>query len=92
MISTPWEYKFPEITKPEQMAKQLQHVKAEVDEAIEAYVNEESYWMVAMELMDVIHAAETALRLLNLNQYRMSGVKHSVIEKNDTRGYYGGGE
>ena len=88
--STPWEYQFPAIAEPEEMSKQLQHVKAEAQEAIEAYYEESAPWTLATELMDVIHAAETALRLLGMHDAMLNGVKRSVIAKNDSRGYYGG--
>lgn len=42
---------------------------------------------VAEELLDTIHAAETALRMLGVE---MDEAKRAVIEKNDARGYYGG--
>ena len=87
-----WEYQFPAIAEPEELPKQLQHVKAEAQEAIDAYAEELSPWTLATELMDVIHAAETALRLLGMHESMLNGVKTNVIVKNKSRGYYGGGE
>ena len=40
-----------------------------------------------MELMDVIHAAETALRM-EFSDAEVVGLQLKVIEKNATRGYY----
>ena len=40
-----------------------------------------------MELMDVIHAAETALRI-EFSDVEVDGLRELVIEKNATRGYY----
>ena len=87
-----FQYQFPAIAEPEELPKQLQHVKEEAYEAIEAYLNEESEWTLATELMDVIHAAETALRLLGMHESMLNGVKTNVIVKNENRGYYGGRE
>ena len=83
-----FEYQFPAIAEPEELPKQLQHVKSEVDEVIEAYYEERSPWTLATELMDVIHAAETALRLLGMHESMLNGVKTNVIVKNENRGYY----
>ena len=41
-----------------------------------------------MELMDVIHAAETALRM-EFSDAEVVGLQLKVIEKNRKRGYYG---
>ena len=40
------------------------------------------------ELMDVIHAAETALRM-EFSEEEVSRLRDKVIEKNSKRGYYG---
>lgn len=42
----------------------------------------------AMELMDVIHACETALR--EFDPCQLDRIKALVIRKNDDRGYYDG--
>lgn len=41
-----------------------------------------------MELMDVIHAAETALRM-EFSDAEVDGLREAVEEKNRRRGYYG---
>lgn len=41
-----------------------------------------------MELMDVIHAAETALRM-GFDDAEVCRLRERVIEKNSKRGYYG---
>lgn len=41
-----------------------------------------------MELMDVIHAAETALRM-EFGDAEVDGLRDKVEEKNRVRGYYG---
>lgn len=83
-----FQYQFPSIAEPEELPKQLQHVKSEVDEAIEAYYEEKSPWTIATELMDVIHAAETALRLLEAEGMDLDAIKRGVVEKNQRRFYY----
>ena len=40
-----------------------------------------------MELMDVIHAAETALRM-EFDDAEVDGLREAVEEKNRERGYY----
>lgn len=44
-----------------------------------------------MELLDVIHACETMLRLFD-NDYLVSAAEAEVVRKNDERGYYTDGE
>ena len=46
---------------------------------------------IAMETMDVIHAAETMLRMLD-GLVDVDGIRDAVIRKNRARGYYEGGE
>ena len=85
-----WEYRFPAIAEPEPFGPQLQHVKDEATEAIEAYYEELPPAEVATELMDVIHAAETALRQLKMSDSELASVRMGVVVKNERRGYYGG--
>ena len=85
-----WEYRFPAIAEPEPFGLQLKHVRDEATEAIEAYYEELTPDEVAMELMDVIHAAETALRQLGMSGSELASVRMGVIVKNERRGYYGG--
>lgn len=80
-----WAYSFPAIAGPPDLADQIQHVRSEVNEACAAYYWGEGEERLAEELMDVIHAAETALRMLDVD---MGEVKRDVIEKNYARGYY----
>lgn len=44
-----------------------------------------------IELLDVIHACETMLRLYD-NDYMVSAAKTEVIRKNEERGYYTEGD
>ena len=79
-------YNFPPIKKHEDMAHQLIHVIEESKEAMNAYCDGE-YDLLADELMDVIHCAETALR--KIKGLDAGAARERVIEKNDARGYYG---
>lgn len=89
MISTPWQWQFPPIAKPEYLRQQIISVAGEVKEALDAYDDGESNERIAEELMDVCHRAETALRELEETGVDLDAVKRGVIEKNDARGYYG---
>lgn len=42
--------------------------------------------------MDVIHSAETALRLLEAEGMDLDAIKRGVVEKNQARSYYEKGE
>lgn len=45
---------------------------------------------IAMETMDVIHAAETMLTMLD-GLVDLDGIRDAVVRKNRARGYYKGG-
>lgn len=90
-LSTPWQWQFPPIAEPEDLPHQILHIKAELLEAAEA-CGAKNIQHTAEELMDVIHAAETALRLLEAEGMDLDAIKRGVIEKNQRRGYYGGDE
>lgn len=84
---TMWTWRFPPIAKPHtRLSRQLAHVMIDVNEAYDAFEDGESTECVAEELMNVIHAAETALRMLDVDA---DEVWRGVIEKNRGRGYYG---
>ncbi len=82
---------------------QLSHISDEVSEAWQAHamwlVSEDRVTRSAfeaikarraygMELMDVIHAAETALRI-TFDDEEIDELRRAVAEKNAERGYYG---
>lgn len=90
MITTPWTWQFPPIAEQPKIYQQLAHVRAEAREAEKAEFYNEGNERIAEELMDVIHAAETALRLLPFDELELDRIKRGVVEKNDRRGYYGG--
>lgn len=82
-------YRFPAMAGMEEYdaLDQIEHIREEVDEAILARQDRErqSY---GMELLDVIHAAETALRM-EFGDAEVCRLRERVIEKNSKRGYYG---
>lgn len=70
---------------------QVEHVSAEAQEANEAisWSCKSMFDDTALELMDTIHSAETALFILaEKHGVNLSEVKRKVIEKNQARGYY----
>lgn len=89
-------YRFPPITNTDgiEAKHQLQKIKSELHEAIAAEMNyrcgvtdgnrRKEY---GMELLDVIHATETALRM-EFTEDEAQRLRAKVIEKNAKRGYY----
>lgn len=84
----PFTYQFPKICNPSGLTSQLVKIESEAAEAVDAYAACEGDLRVAEELMDVIHAAETALRMLGIQPFVLNAVKAGVISKNEERGYY----
>lgn len=82
-------YRFPAMAKigERDAFDQIEHIRDEIDEAILARQDHErqSY---GMELLDVIHATETALRM-EFSEEEVERLSDSVIRKNQRRGYYG---
>lgn len=83
------------------MERQAAHVESESKEAIAEYWHyvDSVYYgdletaaddlaNMAIETLDVIHAAETLLRMLEVRGVDLDAAKRLVIEKNDRRGYY----
>jgi NTP pyrophosphatase (non-canonical NTP hydrolase) len=70
------------------LVTQIQHVSSEVHEAYNAGCDE-SLERTAEELFDVIHSAETALRILQERHgVDIEAVGRQVVDKNRERGYY----
>ena len=93
MIATPWQWQFPPIAEqPKFICAQLAKVRSEAREAENADFYGEGDMRTAEELMDTIHAAETALRMLPFDETELDAIKHGVIVKNSKRGYYGDAE
>ena len=95
MPPTPWQWQFPPCSQwvpsnDYQRDTQTRAVLQEAHEAREAFERRGEGGMLAyvMELMDVIHACETALR--EFDPCHLDAIKSLVIRKNDERGYYDG--
>ena len=85
----PFLFQFPQIALTrDTVVSQLVKIESEAVEAVDAYADCEPDLRIAEELMDVIHAAETALRMLPLSDRELNAVKAGVIAKNEERGYY----
>lgn len=90
-------YRFPAVRSDMTASRSYQasKINEEVEEAIEALSDYRSRpsgkarAAYGMELMDVIHAAETALRM-EFNDAEVDGLCDAVEKKNRRRGYYGG--
>lgn len=90
-----WKYSFPDATPRAEVEDgvggdielQIIRIKSEVNEAHMAFIREPDF-RAAEELMDVIHTAETALRLMDMPIQQLGQIKQAVITKNRERGYY----
>ena len=86
-------YRFPPIAvKPKSFAEQVDKLYEEVDEVWDAYIDHVSVEAIAMELLDVIQAAETGLRMLPLDDEQIEELRADDIKKNAMRGYYRTGD
>lgn len=93
MPPTPWQWQFPPCPQwiPSNGYERDEQARAILREAAEARtafdeIGEDGMLPYVMELMDVIHACETALREFDPRQ--LDAIKALVIKKNDDRGYY----
>lgn len=88
-------YRFPAMAKLDEFnsREQMQKIKSEFREATRAEINyrcchddveRENY---GTELMDIIHATETALRM-EFSDEEIDELQRLVIAKNAERGYY----
>ena len=83
-------YRFPAMANINmfETLEQLKYIERELQEAYAANFDKERQ-AYGMELLDVIHATETALRMEFTDQ-EVEELRARVIEKNARRGYYGG--
>ena len=84
-------YRFPRTRFVDQnsLAQQIDHIGGEVDEAILAHISGEGLQRVAEELVDVIHSAETALRIIQeKGGVSVTDIPLQVSSKNHLRDYY----
>lgn len=96
-------YRFPAMAKLDEQtnSQQMERIKDEVREASYEELNlyavrgsgnkageGDARRDYGMELMDVIHTCETALRI-EFEDGEIDGLQSAVVEKNRKRGYYG---
>lgn len=89
MECTTWQFQFPPCKKwiPTNAPTRRDQALKIIEEAEEAMKVRDGYDIAyAMELMDTIHACETALR--ELPESLLTDIKGAVIRKNSERGYY----
>jgi hypothetical protein len=68
---------------------QLDHIKEELAEAYVELSLMPDVSLLAAEIMDIYHSAETALRILEEEHgVNIRELMHRVAEKNEKRGYY----
>lgn len=82
-------YRFPAIKGLEEFdnSEQLEKIGSEVEESRDAYFGAPNGVAFGIELMDVIHAAETALRM-NFTDEEVENMYQLTISKNRKKGYY----
>lgn len=88
-------YRFPAMAKLKEWnsREQMQKIKSEFKEAARAEIryrcshDEDERENYGMELMDIVHSAETALRMEFSND-EVDELHRLVIAKNAERGYY----
>lgn len=82
-------YRFPAMSKLDEWdnVDQIAKIEEEVEEAKSAYFAVNNELPYGVELMDIIHSAETALRM-NFNEEEVAHIHKLAIEKNRKRGYY----
>lgn len=82
-------YRFPAMAELGEWdnAEQIEKIGEEVEEARSAYFATDNEVAYGVELMDVIHSAETALRM-NFTDDEVGNLHSLAISKNRKRGYY----
>lgn len=87
-------YRFPKHRSVDEYSQRQAHEKIgeELLEAVASYsCNYDTTEEYGIELMDIIHATETAMRMM-FSDEEVEELRARVIEKNARRGYYGGGK
>lgn len=91
-----YEYQFPAMKKIDEwnFGDQISKISFETSELIEALLCTEGNIddildNVAKEAMDVIHSAETLLRILDKRHVNIDSIYEGTIDKNEKRHYYG---
>ena len=85
-------YNFPKIRFIEEntLHTQLLHFASECIEIAER-IEHGDMWGITEEVIDMMHSAETWLRIVERHGVDVDGEISKVIEKNRKRGYYGEG-
>lgn len=82
------------------IAEELAEVNSAYDDALISFIKDDGTEIsalersmriehVVMELWDVCHATETALRMIEFDGIDVDSLHDQVVMKNDKRGYYG---
>lgn len=82
-------YNFPPCTCGDGVSLDIDHLISEVFEVEQAWEDREGRHRVCVELMDVIHMAETTFRDMLMKPEELARAYSEVLEKNEERGYYG---
>ena len=87
-------YRFPPVITDNDLRQQIQKILTELKEAKSAEIRYRcsgkeriEKTALGMELLDIIHATETALRM-EYTEDEVDELRAKVIEKNANRGYY----
>lgn len=74
--------------RPKNFNGQIEKLKEELAEVIEAYLEGQGKERIAEELVDLQLAAETGLAMLNLSESERQNKRKKGLCKNASRGYY----
>lgn len=74
--------------RPKDFNGQIEKLKEELAEVIEAYLEGQGKERIAEELVDLQLAAETGLAMLNLSESERQNKRKKGLCKNASRGYY----
>lgn len=77
--------------RPKNLDGQIEKLKEELAEVIEAHIEGQGKERVAEELADLQIACETALAIIGLSEEQRREIRCKVVTKNDMRGYYENG-
>jgi predicted house-cleaning noncanonical NTP pyrophosphatase (MazG superfamily) len=75
--------------RPAEFYGQIEKLKEEIAEVVEAWNDGQGRGRIAEELADLQQACETAMAMLGLSEDERSKVRKKVLLKNASRGYYG---
>lgn len=76
--------------RPAEFYGQIEKLKEEIAEVVEAWNDGQGRGRIAEELADLQQACETAMAMLGLSEVERQNVRKKVLLKNASRGYYNG--